>query len=79
MRIEKGGKPTVLIATPFFREECISHSLMHGIPYLPFVVIDADPGHANIPEATEKVFDNMVKALTTPAEELQKNVPGEMT
>ena len=52
---------------------------MHGIPYLPFVVIDADPGHANVPEATENVFDKMVKALTTPAEELQKNVPGEMS
>jgi hypothetical protein len=51
---------------------------MHGIPSLPFVVIDADPGHVNVPEATEKVFDQMVRALTTPTEELQKNVPGEM-
>ena len=79
VRIEKGGKPTVVIASPPFRAEVISHSEMHGIPYLPFVV--ANVSQHVIPliaVAIEKEFDKMVKALTIPAEELQKKIPGEI-
>ena len=79
MRIEKGGKPTILIAAPPFKDEIIKHAEIHGIPYLPFVVVDYDQSFLPIvPKQTEKVFDKMVKALTTPAEELEKHIPGEM-
>ena len=77
MRIEKGGKPVSVIATPPFREEVISHSRMHGIPYLSFVVME-EHDLLLIPAGVEKNFDKMLRALTTPAEELQKQVPGEI-
>jgi hypothetical protein len=79
VRIEKKGRPTVLVSAPAFKEEVISHSALHGLPYLPYVVVDYDQEFLPIiPKQTEKVFDKMVKALTTPAEELQKNIPGEI-
>ena len=79
MRIENGGKPAVLTVAPPFKEEVASHSRMHGIPYLTYVVLEV--GQENIPlipPAVEKGFDKMVMALTTPAKELQKKIPGEM-
>ena len=79
MRIERGGKPAVVIASPPFREEVVSHSEMHGIPYLTFVVVDyAQEVLPLIPPAVEKAFDKIVKALSTPVKELQKNIPGEI-
>ncbi|MFH0749010.1 MAG: hypothetical protein V1915_03735 [Candidatus Bathyarchaeota archaeon] len=79
MRIEQGGKPTVLISAPPFKEEIISHSALHGIPYLPFVVVDfVQEVFVAIPPAVEKAFDKMVKALTTPATELEQHIPGEV-
>jgi len=79
VRIEKGGKPTVLVSAPAFKEEVISHSALHGLPYLPYVVVNYDQEFLPIvPAETEKVFERMVKALTTPVKELMKNIPGEM-
>lgn len=79
MRIEKGGKPAVLMIAPPFREEVESHSKMHGIPYLTYVVVDYKQEVLPlIPPAVEKVFDKVIKALTTPAKDLMKNIPGEM-
>ena len=79
MRVEKGGKPSVLISAPPFKEEIISHSALHGIPYLPFVVVDfVQEVFVAIPAATEKAFPKMIKALTTPAKELEKHIPGEV-
>lgn len=77
MRLEKGGKPTVVIATPPFREEVISHSRMHGIPSLTFVVMD-EHDLSLIPGGVEKNFEKMLRALTTPAEALQATIPGEV-
>ena len=80
MRIEKGGKPTVLLSAPAFKEEAFAQAKIEGIPYLPVVVIDYDQSYfALIPQQTEKVFDKMVKALTTPTSELEKKIPGEVT
>ena len=80
MRIEKGGKPAVLISAPAFKEEVISHSALHGVPYLSFVVVDYDQEFLPIiPRQVEKVFNKMVKALTTSAKELEKHIPGEVT
>jgi hypothetical protein len=79
VRIEKSGKPTILVAAAPFREEIASHSRMDGLPYLPFVVVDyAQEVLPLIPPAVEKAFDKMVKVLTTPVEELEKKIPGEM-
>jgi len=79
VRIEKGGKPAVVISGPPFREEVVSHSQMHGIPYLTFVVVDyAQEVLPLIPPAVEKVFDQIVKALVTPSKELEKHIPGEI-
>ena len=79
VRIEKGGKPAVVVAAPPFREEVISHSELHGIPYLSFVVVDYTQGdNTQLPDLVEKTFDKMVKALTTSADELQKKTPGEI-
>ena len=79
MRIEKKGKPTCVLSAPGFREEVISHSQMDGIPSLPFVVIEyAQHAVPLIPPATTKVFDKMVKAITTPKAELEKKIPGEV-
>jgi len=79
VRIEKAGKPTVLLAGPAFKEEVASHSKMYGIPYLPFVVIDySQEVLPLIPQAVEKVFDKMVKALTTSSKELETKIPGEI-
>ena len=79
MRIEKGGKPAVEIAGIPFREEVVTHSNLHGMPYLPFVCVDyAQEVLPLVPPAVSKVFDKMVKALTTPAEELMKHIPGEV-
>ena len=77
MRLEKGGRPTIVIATPPFREEVISHSRMHGIPYLTFVVME-EHDLPLIPAGVEKNFDKMLRALTTPAEELEATIPGEI-
>ena len=79
MRIEKGGKPAVLSVAPPFREEVASHSKMHGMPYLTFVVLEVTQDALPlIPSSVEKVFDKMVKALTTPVNELEKHIPGEV-
>jgi hypothetical protein len=79
VRIEKGGKPSCLISATAFKEEVISHSALHGIPYLPFVVVDYDQEFLPIiPQQVEKVFNKMVRVLTTPAKELEKKIPGEM-
>ena len=52
---------------------------MDGIPSLPFVVIEyAQHAVPLIPPATTKVFDKMVKAITTPKAELEKKIPGEV-
>ena len=67
----------VVIATPPFREEVASHSRMHGIPSLPFVVME-EHDLPLIPGGVEKNFEKMLRALTTPATELQGHVPGEM-
>ena len=77
--MEKGGKPVVLMAGIQFKEEVASHSKMHGIPYLAYVTIDyAQELIPLIPPAVEKKFNMVVKALTTPAKDLQKNIPGEV-
>ena len=69
----------MLIVSPPFIEEVVSHSTLHGLPYIPFVVVDyAQEVLPLIPPAVEKVFDKMIKVLTTSAEELEKNIPGEM-
>jgi hypothetical protein len=79
VRIEKGGKPVVLVAATPFKEEVASHSNMHGIPYLSFVTVDyAQEILPLIPPAVEKKFDKIVKGLTTPAKDLQKKIPGEV-
>jgi len=79
VRIEKGGKPVVIVVAPPFREEVASHSRMHGIPYLTFVVVDYDQSLLPlVPAAVAKEFDKFVKALTTPAKTLEKNIPGEV-
>jgi len=79
VRIEKGGKPTVLIAAPGFVPEVIKYSALNGIPYLAYVVVEYDQMFLPaIPQQIEKVFDRMVRALTTPAKELEKHVPGEV-
>ena len=79
MRIEKGGKPTVLVVAIGFKGEVIAHSALHGIPYLPFVVVDYDQALLPaVPAAVGKTFDKMIKALTTPSKELERNIPGEM-
>jgi len=79
VRIEKGGKPVVVINGPPFREEVASHTKMHGIPYLPYVTVDyAQEVLPLIPPAVEKVFPKIVKALTTPPKELEKHIPGEV-
>jgi hypothetical protein len=80
VRIEKGGKPTVVIGTAPFTEEVISHSRMHGIPSLPFVMIDpAQHGLPYLPAAVEGLFDKLLRALTTPATELEKHIPGQIS
>ena len=79
VRIEKGGKPVVLTVAPPFREEVASHTQMDGIPYLTFVVLNiGQEALPLIPPAVEKAFDRMLKALTTPAKELEKKIPGEV-
>ncbi|MFH0748991.1 MAG: hypothetical protein V1915_03635 [Candidatus Bathyarchaeota archaeon] len=79
VRIEKGGKPTVLLVATPFREEVISHSKLHGIPYLPFVVLDYRQELIPlIPPAVKKAFEKILKPLTTPAKELEKQIPGEV-
>ncbi len=79
MRIEKGGKPVVLSAAPGFRAEIASHSQMDGVPYLQFVVLEVGQEAITlVGPAVDKQFDKMVKALTTPAAELMKKIPGEM-
>ena len=81
VRIEKGGKPTVLVVSiPAFSELVTSHSDMYGIPYLPFVIVGV---HQENPPgiyqpAVRKIFNKMVKALTTSAKELEMNIPGEI-
>jgi hypothetical protein len=82
VRIEKGGKPTVLvISIPSFSELVASHSEMYGVPYLPFVIVGVH--QENIPNvyipAVKKIFNKMVKGLTTPSKELEANIPGEIT
>ena len=77
--MEKGGKPVVLLAATPFREEVISHSEMHGIPYLPFVVVGYQQElYALIPTAVTKIFDKIVEVLTTSKNELEKRIPGEV-
>ena len=80
VRIEKGGKPAVLIAAPPFREEIASHSKMHGLPYIPYVVVDYKQQVLPLipPPAVEKVSPKIVTALTTPAKTLEKTIPGEL-
>ena len=79
MRIEKGGKPAVLLSATPFREEIISHSKMHGMPYLPFVVVDYRQELIPlIPPAVRSAFDKIIRPLTTPARELEKHIPGEV-
>jgi hypothetical protein len=79
VRIEKGGKPIILTVNPAFRAEVASHTQMDGIPYLPFVVIDVgQEAIPLVPQAVEKSFDKLIKGLTTPAEVLEKNIPGEV-
>ena len=79
VRIEKGGKPAVFIISPAFREEAISHSRMHGMPYLQFVVVNYNKEVRSIIQpAVEQVFDKFVRALTTPASKLEKKIPGEV-
>ena len=79
VRIEKGGKPAVVICAPPFREEVASHTRMDGIPYLPFVVVEyGQEVLPLIPPAVERAFDKIIKALTTPSKELEKKIPGEV-
>jgi hypothetical protein len=79
VRIEKGGKPTVVIVAKAFVEEIATVSGHSNIPYLPFVCVDYEQSFLPlIPQQVEKVFDKMVKALTTPAKELERNIPGEL-
>jgi hypothetical protein len=78
VRIEKKGTPTVSLAAEAFREECISHSEMDGIPYLPFVVAYEAQGLPNrVPGQVTAAFDKIVVPLVTPKEELEKKPNGE--
>ena len=79
VRIEKGGKPAVVLSATPFREEIASHSKMHGIPYLPFVVIEYRQELIPlIPPAVRSAFPKILRALTTPTKELEKHIPGEI-
>ena len=63
-----------------FKGEVIATPALDGIPYLPFVVVDYDQEfYPSYLKPLKKAFDKMVKALTTPAKELEKKIPGEMS
>ncbi|MFH0748828.1 MAG: hypothetical protein V1915_02760 [Candidatus Bathyarchaeota archaeon] len=69
----------MLIVATGFEGEVISHTALHGIPYLPFVVVDYDQALLpRIPAAVEQRFDKIVKALISSTKELEEKIPGKM-
>ena len=79
MRIEKSGKPVVVIVAPAFKNEFISRSTLAGMPYLPFVIVDYDQSFIPlVPQQVEKAFKSMIKALTIPVKDLEKIINTEI-